>query len=49
MDLFGYNKSVVQIGEDYLLCSNEMADGLATGRINPELDRIKNSLKIIEL
>ena len=28
MDLFGYNKSVVQIGEYYLLCSNEMADGL---------------------
>ena len=28
---------------------NEMADGLATGRINPELDRIKNILKVIEL
>ena len=28
---------------------NEMADGLATGRINPERDRIKNNLKVIEL
>lgn len=28
VDLWGYNKSVVQIGDDYLLCSNEMADAL---------------------
>ena len=28
---------------------NEMADGLATGRINPERDRIKNILEVIEL
>lgn len=28
---------------------NEMADGLATGRINPERDKIKNILKVIEL
>ena len=27
----------------------EMADGLATGRINPERDKIKNILKVIEL
>lgn len=28
VDLFGYNKSVIQIGDDYLLCSNEMVEDL---------------------
>lgn len=28
---------------------NEMADGLATGRIKPELDKIKKNLEIIKL
>lgn len=41
VDLFGYNKSIVQIGDEYVLCSNERADAL-------ELNTEKQKLPTIQ-
>ena len=45
----GYRIELVKVAGHSGNKWNEMADGLATGRINPELDKIKKNLEVIEL